>query len=114
MAGKDPNAAPSNGRSPDLWFDTSAVAPPAALTGGNLGLQTNYAPAFRNLDLSIFKDFPFRDRWIVQFRAEAFNFANTPQYGTPGNNRQDSTFGQVTSTASGSERHIQFALRIQF
>ena len=92
-----------------------AVAPPAALTGGNtrgcrpitLQLSATWTSRFS-------KDFPFRDRWIVQFRAEAFNFADTPQYGTPGNNRQDSTFGQVTSTASGSERHIQFALRIQF
>jgi hypothetical protein len=84
------------------------------LSGGNLGLQSNYAPPARVLDFSLFKDFPFTERWRLQFRAEAFNLANTPQYGTPGNNRQNSNFGQVTSTASGSERHVQFALRLQF
>jgi len=114
VSGKNPNAAPSGGRRPDQWFDVSAVAPPGPLSGGNLGLQSNYAPPARVLDFSLFKDFPFTERWRLQFRAEAFNLANTPQYGTPGNNRQNSNFGQVTSTASGSERHVQFALRLQF
>jgi len=40
--------------------------------------------------------------------------ANTPQFNVPNRNRQDKIFGQVTSTASGSERHIQFSLRLQF
>ncbi len=114
VSGKNPNDAPSNGRSPDLWFDTSAVAPPGPLSGGNLGLQSNYAPPARNLDLSLFKDIPITERFRIQFRAESFNFANTPQYGTPDNNRQNGSFGKVTSTASGSERHYQFSLRLQF
>ncbi|PYT24610.1 MAG: TonB-dependent receptor [Acidobacteria bacterium] len=114
VPGKNPSNAPSGGRSPDHWFDVTAVAPPAPLSGGNLGLQSNYAPPARTLDFSIFKDFPIAERWKLQFRAESFNLANTPQYGTPDRNRQDSNFGQVTDTVSGSERHIQFALRLQF
>ena len=114
VPGKDPSAAPDGGRRPEQWFDTSAVAAPAALTGGNLGLQTNNAPATRLLDMSIFKDFPITERVRIQFRAEGFNVANTPQYGTPEVNRQNSNFGQVTSTAAGSERKYQFALRLQF
>jgi hypothetical protein len=114
VLGKNPQDAPSGGRSPDHWFDTSAVAPPASLTGGNLGLQTNTSPPTRSLDMSLFKDFPFTERWRLQFRAEAFNVANTAQYSTPDNNLQDSNFGKVTGTQPGSERHIQFALRVQF
>ena len=114
VLGKNPQDAPSGGRSPDHWFDISAVAPPASLTGGNLGLQTNTAPPTRSLDMSLFKDFPFTERWRLQFRAEAFNVANTAQYSTPDNNLQDSNFGKVTGTQPGSERHIQFALRLQF
>jgi hypothetical protein len=90
------------------------VAPPGPLSGGNLGLQSNYAPPSRVLDLSLFKDIPITERFRIQFRAESFNMANTPQYGTPNNNRQDTNFGKVTSTASGSERHYQFSLRLQF
>ncbi len=114
VAGKDPQAAPSGGRNVDKWFDTSAVAQAAPLTGGNLGLQSNTAPATRTLDFSIFKDFPITERWRLQFRAEGTNVANTPQWGTPDNNLQNANFGKVTSTFSGSERHVQFALRLQF
>ena len=114
VAGADPNAAPSSGRRPGEWFNTANFFAPLSLTQGNLGLQTNYAPPLRSLDLSIFKDFPFTERWKLQFRAESFNLANTPQFGTPNNNLGDAKFGQVTSTAVGSERHIQFALRLMF
>jgi hypothetical protein len=114
VAGMNPQAAPSSGRNVDQWFDTSAVTKAAALTGGNLGLQSNTAPATRTLDFSIFKDFPITERWRIQFRAEATNFANTPQWGTPNNNLQDASFGKVTSTFAGSERHIQMSLRVSF
>jgi hypothetical protein len=114
VSGKNPQDAPSNGRSPDLWFDTSAVTTPAPLTGGNLGLQSNTSPPTRILDASIFKNFAFTERWQLQFRAEGFNVANTPQYSTPNNNLQDATFGKVTSTQPGTERRYQMSLRLQF
>ncbi|MGC4049091.1 MAG: hypothetical protein QM757_06200 [Paludibaculum sp.] len=114
VAGQDPQAAPSGGRNPDKWFNTAAVTAPASLTGGNLGLQSNTGPAGRTLDFSLFKDFAFTERVKLQFRAEGTNVANTPQFSIPDNNRQNSTFGRVTSTGSGTERHIQFALRLQF
>jgi hypothetical protein len=114
VAGQNPADAPSNGRNPDHWFNIAAVTTPAPLTGGNLGLQSNNAPPTRNLDLSLFKSFPITERFLLQFRAESFNFANTPAYSTPDNNLQDANFGKVTGTAAGSERHIQFSLRLQF
>jgi hypothetical protein len=114
VAGKDPNAAPAGGRNPGEWFDVTNFAPPASLTQGNVGLQTNYGPSTRNVDFSIAKNFKFTERWKLQFRGEAFNLANTPQFGLPDNNRQDPAFGKITSTNAGSERHIQFALRLEF
>jgi hypothetical protein len=71
-------------------------------------------PPTKTLDFSLFKDFPITERWRVQFRAEATNLSNTPQFGTPSNSLQNANFGQITSTTSGSERHIQFQLRVQF
>ncbi len=114
VPGKSPANAPSNGRSPDLWFDTSAVKAAAPLTGGNLGLQSNTAPPLRVVDFSLFKDFPFTERWRLQFRTEVTNIGNTPQFATPDNNLQDAKFGQVTASQPGTERHIQFQLRLQF
>jgi hypothetical protein len=121
VPGKDPNAAPANGRDPSQWFDIGSVAVPAALTGGNLGLQSQTGPPTRTLDLSLFKDFKFTERWKMQFRAESFNLANTPVFNIPDASLQDSkalggngNFGRITSTAAASERHIQFSLRLQF
>jgi hypothetical protein len=116
--GLDPNAAPANGRTPDQWFNTSNFLSRAALAQcvceGTLGLQTNYGPPTRTMDLGLFKDFAFTERWKLQFRAEATNLGNTPQFSLPDNNQQDANFGKVTSSAPGSERHVQFALRLQF
>jgi hypothetical protein len=121
VPGKNPNAEPAGGRTPEQWFDVSNVAVPAPLTGGNLGLQSQTGPPTKTLDFSVFKDFPVTERVKVQFRAESFNLFNTPQFNRPDNNLQNSTvlggngtFGKVTSTASGTERHVQFALRLEF
>jgi hypothetical protein len=114
VPGQDPNAAPAGGRNPSEWFNIANVMKPAPLTGGNIGLQSQTGPPTRTMDLSLFKDFPFTERWRLQFRAEAFNLANTPQFNTPDNNLQDANFGRVTSTQAGTERHIQFALRLMF
>jgi hypothetical protein len=114
VSGKNPNDEPTGGRTPELWFDTSAVTQAAPGTGGNLGLQSNHEPGIKTLDFSIFKDFAFTERWRLQFRTEGTNIFNTPQFGRPDNNLQNTAFGRVTSTRAGSERHIQMALRLQF
>jgi hypothetical protein len=124
VPGKNPNGAPEGGRSPGTngqWFDVSAFAIAAPLTGGNLGLQSNTAPPTRTLDFSVFKDFAFTERFKLQFRGEAFNIANTPQFSRPNANLSDSklaggngNFGKVTDSIAGTERHIQFSLRLQF
>ncbi|MDQ2898899.1 MAG: carboxypeptidase regulatory-like domain-containing protein [Acidobacteriota bacterium] len=124
VSGGNPNAAPSAGRSPGTngqWFDIGAFAIAAPLTGGNLGLQSNTAPPTRTMDFSVFKDFAFTERFRLQFRGEAFNIANTPQFSTPDASLGDSklaggngNFGKVTSSIAGTERHVQFSLRLQF
>ncbi|HXB73910.1 MAG TPA: TonB-dependent receptor [Candidatus Acidoferrales bacterium] len=121
VSGLNPNAAPDAGRDPSLWFNINNVGVPAALTGGNLGLQSQTGPPTRTLDFSVFKDFPITERIKVQFRAESFNLANTPQYSTPDGNLQDArslggngNFGKITSTLAGTERHVQFSLRLHF
>jgi hypothetical protein len=119
VAGKDPKNAPSGGRNPAEWFDTSAVTFPHVLangygTPGNLGLQAVNRPGQRSVDLSLFKGFAITERFNIQFRAEAFNLANTPQWGEPNSQQGNPAFGQITSTQSGTERHVQFALRLAF
>jgi hypothetical protein len=121
VPGTTPNAAPAGGRAPSQWFNTANFAVAAPLTGGDLGLQSNNGPPTRTLDTSIFKTFSLTERFKMQFRAESFNIANTPQYGLPdasfGDSKQaggNGKFGTITSTQASSERHVQFSLKLLF
>ncbi len=110
----NPNAAPSGGRTPTEWFNTANFAAPAFGTYGSGMLQDSNSPPTKNVDFSVFKNFNLTERFKLQFRFEDFNLSNTPQFSTPGNNLRSSNFGQITSTVTGSERHIQFSLRLMF
>jgi Carboxypeptidase regulatory-like domain/TonB dependent receptor len=96
------------------WFNTDAFAPPAPFTFGNSGRNSLQADWFKNLDLSLFKDFPFSERRSLQFRAEAFNVTNTPTWGIPVNDLNNhAQFGSITSTRS-TERQLQLSLKLYF
>lgn len=73
-----------------------------------------YGPGSKQLDLSLFKNFSLPEHMQLQFRAEAFNLTNTPQYLQPNGDITSSGFGQITSTRFSSERQLQFALRVSF
>ena len=95
------------------WFNTTGVAVPQHYTYGNLGRNALRADWFKNDDLSLFRSFPIRGEKSVEFRAEMFNFTNTPTLSAPGNNISVAHFGQVTSTYSTS-REVQFAIKIHY
>ena len=95
------------------WFNTAAVAVPQQYTFGNLGRNSLRSDWFKNDDLSIFRSFPIIGERSIEFRAEAFNFTNTPTWAAPGANISVAHFGQVTSTNSTS-REVQFALKIHY
>jgi len=82
-------------------------------TFGNVGrfLPNVRQPGVHNLDFSLFKNFHPIEKMNLQFRAEAFNFTNSPTWAAPGTNvAAPSTFGIVTS-ASGN-RSVQLALKL--
>lgn len=106
--------APAGGRTPSEWFNTANYTSPAPLSLGNAGLQSMTGPPQHNLDFSIFKDFDFTERWKLEFRAEAFDLSNTPYFNTPDLNLSDKNFGEITGTAPGSSRTMQFALQLMF
>jgi hypothetical protein len=114
VPGRDPKNAPSGGRRPAQWFDTTAVTRPAPGTQGTLGLQSNNDPGMHFMDLSLFKSFRITERYNLQFRWETFNLTNTPQFGQPNNREGDPAFGRITGTQAGTERKMQLALRFMF
>jgi len=97
------------------WFDTAAFAAPTQNTLGNAGRNTLIGPGLRNLDFSVFRDFPvpFREGMHLTFRAESFNLTNTPHFQIPEGNFNSGSFGLVTN-AEQDPRQLQFALTLRF
>ena len=63
---------------------------------GNAPRNPVYGPARASLDFSLFKDFRLTERLKLQFRAEAFNITNTPNFEVPGNQLGTVAFGVVS------------------
>ena len=107
------------------WLNPAAFAqPPIATTIGETdfsvlggGPQQARGPDFNNLDSSVFKNFSFTESIRLQFRAEAFNTFNTPQFAQPGQlNFTTANFSKITATRNPSEdfRRLQLALKLFF
>jgi hypothetical protein len=98
------------------WFDVSAFSVPALYTFGNSGLDILNGPGFKDWDFGLFKNFnlaKLREGASLQFRAEFFNFTNTPSFSAPDSGIQDTYAGRIFSTVS-SPREVQFALKLSF
>lgn len=103
----------SGTRNLDRWFDPAAYGRPDNFTFGNVARNPLFGPGRVNFDWSLFKDFALTESFKVQFRTEAFNLFNHPQFGQPNGNIGTGQAGQIRSTV-GNPRQLQLALRIQF
>ena len=99
----------------DKWLDTDQFMIPAPFTFGTLGRvhSTIRSDFIESLDFSIFKNFSFRERLTVQFRAEWCNALNHPIFNNPGTTVDTSGFGSVSSQAN-LPRQTQLALKLIF
>jgi len=100
------------------WFDPRAFLMPLAGTFGNAGRGSFTGPGFWNLDTSLAKKFSVTEQVSMQFRAEAFNVFNHPNFASPNpvvfsGNNYSSSAGAITATSNAS-RQIQFALKVLF
>lgn len=79
---------------------------------GQSGRGILSGPAFSNTDFSIMKDFAFKERYKIQFRAEMFNAFNQVNFNDPDITVEDGpgTFGAIQGANSG--RVIQLALKL--
>lgn len=112
---------------PDGWLNPAAFREPGQVLNaksaplilfGNIARRPARGPRTTNLDFSVFRNFPIRERFNLQFRAEAFNLSNTPAFflpsaASPALTIGNSTFGKLTSS-SATGRQIQFGLKLLF
>jgi outer membrane receptor protein involved in Fe transport len=111
--GQDPtNSGPISHRL-NSYFNLSDFSPPGPYTFGNTPRLLPYlrAPGAANVDFSVFKNIPIRERVHLQFRAESFNTLNHPEFGIPNTAIGAATAG-VISAQNNPPRDIQFALKL--
>ena len=102
------------------FFNTAAFAPQPLGTIGNTQRNSLFGPHFRQVDLSLFKNFDVAERATVQFRVEAFDISNTPNFVIPNNNSANAqlgnaNFGTITNTDPNDvPREYQFVLKLLF
>jgi hypothetical protein len=125
------------------FLNPAAFAIPSPGTFGNLGRNAFHGPDLVQFDLTLDKNFRLSERFSLQLRSEFYNIFNHTNFSNPaggqprlnnalgaGNNQLQpgqpftaaaagGNFGVLTSTVSnligvGTNRQIQFALRLNF
>jgi len=98
----------------DSYINPAAFSTAPQFTFGNvsrtIGLRS---PGTINWDLSLIKSFSIYERFKGQFRAEAINAMNTPQFNGPNSNFGNANFGKVTQQGN-FPRYIQLGVRMTF
>jgi Carboxypeptidase regulatory-like domain len=102
------------------------TVPPATNPVGNAPRNLVRGFGLAQLNLAVRRQFPIYKETSLQFRAEAFNMFNRPNFGYVDPLITDATFGQPTAMLNGSlgtmaaqyqqggARSMQFSLRVQF
>jgi hypothetical protein len=96
------------------FANPDALVSPAPFTLGTAPrtITSVRQPGAANADLSLFKNFafPWREGMYLQYRFEAFNALNHPQFCGPDSTVDSGSFGQISCTANGP-REVQMALK---
>lgn len=95
------------------YFNPAAFKQNAPGTFGDSARNLFRSQNANNFDLGIDKNFPFKERYNVQFRWEMFNAFNRTQMCGPDSTVTDVTFGQIFCTQNGP-RVMQLALKFTF
>jgi len=107
------------------WFNPACFSPQTPGTLGNLGRDTVFGPGLAQLDVALVKDTRIQkisEAFRIQFRAEAYNIVNHPQFALPGNSMFTSVKGAPNASAgiissiapNSTARQIQLGLKFLF
>ena len=99
---------------PDRWFDRSAfvVVPTGSYRFGNSGRNILDGPGAIVINTSISRRVRFAETRVLQFRFEAFNLPNHPNFNLPENNVDVATGGTINRAKNN--RNLQIGLRLEF
>ena len=98
----------------DRWFNTAAYSRAPNGTFGTAGRSEIIGPGIMNWDFSLLREFHFSDgRPYLEFRFEAFNFLNNPNWAEPNTTLSSVAFGRISATRTDM-RQLQFGLKFIF
>jgi hypothetical protein len=95
------------------FFNTAAFVPLTQMTKGtigNAGRNFMNGPALFNVDLTLSREFPIKERLRMQLRGEFFNLFNDKHFLPPNVIVGSGSFGQITSANPG--RVVQVAAKL--
>jgi hypothetical protein len=103
-----------------FWFSPNSFVPVLTPTLGNTGRGLSWltGPGLVNMDMSLFRNFRFSERFELQMRLEADNAFNTSHFGDPNttctilNGACAFGFGQITS--SYGQRIVMLGAKLSF
>ncbi|MCW5980771.1 MAG: hypothetical protein KIT09_22010 [Bryobacteraceae bacterium] len=107
----DPKLPPDQ-RTTARYFDTAAFTQAPQFTIGSSSRNPVTGPGYRAADVMVGKVFTISEGFRVEFRAEAFNVANTPPLGNPNGSFGNPAFGSITTAQD--PRVYEFVLKLQF
>ncbi|MEZ5362022.1 MAG: TonB-dependent receptor [Bryobacterales bacterium] len=96
-----------------FYYDPTAFAAVNEVRYGTSGRNILRAPGVVNLDFSVFRRFPIKERAALEFRAESYNLTNTPHFNGPTSSVNSASFMQVLSAVQ-DQRQFRFGLRLQW
>lgn len=105
-------ALPADERSTERFFRTEAFALAPQFTIGNSSRNPVRGPDLVNLDLMAGRVFALTERFKLDFRLEAFNALNTPQFRQPNGILGTPGFGSVTGAFD--PRVFEAAIKMKF
>jgi hypothetical protein len=105
--------------SPSQWLNRAAFVLAPTGTFGNAGRNILTAPGFEDIDFAVSKLTRVAERLSLQFRDEAFNLFNHPNFAQPSNNVAAANYGQILATRTargdlGSSRQLQLGIKLIF
>ncbi len=103
---------PSDTRSPNQWFDTTAFAVAPQFTIGSASRNPVRGPGYKDVDLALMRRVGLGSSRSLELRTEVFNLLNTPPLGAPAGVLGAANFGSII--AAGDPRVVQLALKVAF
>ena len=102
---------PSN-QGPNGWFNTSVFTTAPVGRLGDSGTGNVEGPPLRVFNLSLAKNFTYRERWNLKFQTDFFNAFNIANFSGLGTTVTSGGFGTLSSAYP--PRQIQMSLKLTF